>query len=498
MSTSVSAPGSNSEGLREAMSCDVCSEVYERTLRTPLVLPCGHTFCRVCLVALKKQGNFLCPSCRAVHNNVQVEALTINFSLLNILPFCNEFTFEQCNTHGDDLRYWCCTCDLPLCSLCLYSGHPQGHTVKLAQTFVQEKKRELTEKIKLFFGNIEDQKKELRGSFNGLDALMEELFHKNACLQDKLADLTNLLDETRKASDISSVRNFEKAVKNFKCKEEDAASGTDVAEKENAKNSEPAKAKDSKLKCKEEDAASGTDVAEKENAKNSEPAKAKDSKLEEAKSVTKSLEPCQEKESSGQSSQDQDTTEAKRATIDYHDGRLLLHSLAKPDSKEISFQMPSKVFLELSVGGRCLGRVFISLWCHMRRAQQFLALCMGTMGPTLLDATASEKVRNTLVWRYVVDGDNKARTQALLTNLEWGGQYVKPDTEGYVSGIDFGNTQNSVSFGICTQSSPGVNLHAPFGRVVSGLEVVKAAFQHNPITKVTITNSGLVLPRLSL
>ncbi|XP_050723807.1 E3 ubiquitin-protein ligase TRIM63-like isoform X5 [Eriocheir sinensis] len=475
MSTSVSAPGSNSEGLREAMSCDVCSEVYERTLRTPLVLPCGHTFCRVCLVALKKQGNFLCPSCRAVHNNVQVEALTINFSLLNILPFCNEFTFEQCNTHGDDLRYWCCTCDLPLCSLCLYSGHPQGHTVKLAQTFVQEKKRELTEKIKLFFGNIEDQKKELRGSFHGLDALMEELFHKNACLQDKLADLTNLLDETRKASDISSIRNFEKAVKNFKCKEEDAASGTDVAEKENAKNSEPAKAEDSQL---------------------------------EAKSVTKSLEPCQEKESSGQSSQDQDTTETKRATIDYHDGRLLLHSLAKPNSKRLSFQMPSEVFLELSVDGRCLGRVFISLWCHMWRAQQFLALCMGTMGPTLLDTTASEKVGNVLAWRHAVDGDNKARTEALLTNLEWGGQWAKPETEGLVAGVESYNsfnmygqrisTINSVAFGISTESTAGIILQAPFGRVVRGLEVVKAAFQHNPITLVTITNSGLVLPRISL
>lgn len=133
----------------------------------------------------------------------------------------------------------------------------------------------------------------------------------------------------------------------------------------------------------------------------------------------------------------------------------------------------------------------------MQRAQQFIALCMATMGPTLLNTTCFERGGNILRWRYVVDGANKTRTDPLLTNLEWGGQCTKPETEGYVTGICYNNA-NSVSFGICAHSTPGGTLQGPFGRVVRGLEVVKAAFEHNPITQVTITNSGLVLPRLSL
>ena len=85
------SPTEASGGLREAMSCDVCSDVYEQVQRTPLVLPCGHTFCRACLTDIRKSGRFQCPTCRAGHNNLQVEALTVNYSLLNILPLCNQF-----------------------------------------------------------------------------------------------------------------------------------------------------------------------------------------------------------------------------------------------------------------------------------------------------------------------------------------------------------------------------------------------------------------------
>lgn len=171
--------------------------------------------------------------------------------------------------------------------------------------------------------------------------------------------------------------------------------------------------------------------------------------------------------------------------------------------------MPREVFLELSVGDRCLGCVYIRLWCHLRRAQQFLALCMGTLGPSLLKAKASDKVRNMIVFRSAVDKNNQSVSHALLTGLEWGSKHSKSEAEGLVTGLtsydnkvyDYNKRCNfypnaDLAFGICTQGQTDTVLNAVFGKVVEGLEVVKEAFQHNPVSEVTITSCGMVMPGL--
>ena len=122
---------------------------------------------------------------------------------------------------------------------------------------------------------------------------MKNLLHQYACLEDKLTALNVLLDETQKASKISSVKYYEKAVKNFKCKEEDEPSGT------------------------KEEKAKGVEAA----------------------TATKRLKSCKEHKSSGPSSQNQEVTEAQCAPMDFREGRLLLYSMASPASKRLSFQV---------------------------------------------------------------------------------------------------------------------------------------------------------------
>lgn len=84
-------PSEGMKGMREAVTCAVCSEVYQAGAREPLVLPCGHTFCRTCLASVKMTGNFLCPTCRQPHNNVQVDRLSVNYSLLSLSSACTDF-----------------------------------------------------------------------------------------------------------------------------------------------------------------------------------------------------------------------------------------------------------------------------------------------------------------------------------------------------------------------------------------------------------------------
>ncbi|XP_053552182.1 E3 ubiquitin-protein ligase RNF183-like [Bombina bombina] len=49
--------------------CTICFATYDNIFRTPLLLPCGHTFCMECLCKMcvfqKELETFCCPMCRA-------------------------------------------------------------------------------------------------------------------------------------------------------------------------------------------------------------------------------------------------------------------------------------------------------------------------------------------------------------------------------------------------------------------------------------------------
>ncbi|KAG9464843.1 hypothetical protein GDO78_019302 [Eleutherodactylus coqui] len=50
--------------------CSICFASYDNVFKTPLLLPCSHTFCMECLSKLcvfqKELETFCCPMCRAV------------------------------------------------------------------------------------------------------------------------------------------------------------------------------------------------------------------------------------------------------------------------------------------------------------------------------------------------------------------------------------------------------------------------------------------------
>lgn len=49
---------------RELLECPVCNEQYDEEDRIPLLLPCQHTFCTVCLQKIHKHDKINCPTCR--------------------------------------------------------------------------------------------------------------------------------------------------------------------------------------------------------------------------------------------------------------------------------------------------------------------------------------------------------------------------------------------------------------------------------------------------
>lgn len=177
----------------------------------------------------------------------------------------------------------------------------------------------VAEKIKVIFKNIEDQKKELKEGFNDLDAQVKQLFRRSTHLHNNEAALNDLLAETRRANDISSVMYFEKAVGEFQSMEK---------KKSGRKDAHSGKAEDPGEAAHEEKL-SGSKEAEEAKAENSEPAAAEAIKVD--------AQACQQQGSSDQSQQQ--TTEVPRAVMDYRDGRLLLHTLAEPATTRLSLQV---------------------------------------------------------------------------------------------------------------------------------------------------------------
>lgn len=79
-----------------------------------------------------------------------------------------------------------------------------------------------------------------------------------------------------------------------------------------------------------------------------------------------------------------------------------------------------------------------------------------------------------------------------MNQLEWAGTHSKAPQVGHV--VAYSGSVDHHGFGIWIKSYG--TTHCSFGEVSAGLEVVEAAMGHDPVTQVTITHCGLVIPDL--
>ena len=77
------------------VECTICySEFTHIGERVPLVLPCGHSFCRYCLISeMGAQDSVRCPTCRTTHRG-GLDQIPRNFALVEIIS-CNDQRNEK-------------------------------------------------------------------------------------------------------------------------------------------------------------------------------------------------------------------------------------------------------------------------------------------------------------------------------------------------------------------------------------------------------------------
>jgi len=78
----VSPSRANSGGGASSRECGICLDNYQANGdHVPRILPCGHTFCTLCIINLANAA--LCPECRAViGNTADISRFQINYALI--------------------------------------------------------------------------------------------------------------------------------------------------------------------------------------------------------------------------------------------------------------------------------------------------------------------------------------------------------------------------------------------------------------------------------
>ncbi|XP_041069568.1 zinc-binding protein A33-like isoform X2 [Carcharodon carcharias] len=145
------------ECLTEELKCSICLEL----LSDPVVLDCGHDFCRPCITrSWAKQETHCCPQCRAVSPQ---RTLRASRSLASLAEKVRELSLSpdwkegraHCEEHGgEELKLLCETDGKLSCLLCRDSESHRYHRFLVLDEAVETYK----EKLKLSFNSATRRK----------------------------------------------------------------------------------------------------------------------------------------------------------------------------------------------------------------------------------------------------------------------------------------------------------------------------------------------------
>lgn len=132
--------------------CPICLDTYDSVEKQPICLPCGHTFCKVCVSRIKVTiGMSQCPYDRKEFNSF-MEFLPVNYALIQE----KDNTRKRCPEHGLYIIGFCIEHSRLLCGKCLFE-HKTHTCIDLESEEVSQLVREKTESIDKLQAKLEYQ-----------------------------------------------------------------------------------------------------------------------------------------------------------------------------------------------------------------------------------------------------------------------------------------------------------------------------------------------------
>ncbi|XP_032997849.1 zinc finger protein RFP-like [Lacerta agilis] len=134
--------------FQQEVTCPVCLCYYT----SPVVLDCGHCFCRMCIVRCWEEpsANSRCPECRStVARNLKASRNISNFvKMLKDWDVSAEREARkrrsECQRHRQPLDLFCEDDRIPFCGDCAAPQEHRGHRVVSAEEAVQVYKGQIS------------------------------------------------------------------------------------------------------------------------------------------------------------------------------------------------------------------------------------------------------------------------------------------------------------------------------------------------------------------
>ena len=154
-----------SEDNNDSTTCPVCFELYkEAGGHIPRLLPCSHTLCHSCTVALTKNGKLECPQDRQVHHAKKGKLIfPQNQYILKQLEMKPSKTeFQICFQHNKEKNLYCKErrCQTVICSVCLTENHNR-HAVVDFLTVKETVINDLSDEAERLSRSLTEQKEKL-------------------------------------------------------------------------------------------------------------------------------------------------------------------------------------------------------------------------------------------------------------------------------------------------------------------------------------------------
>ena len=183
--------------VQDDVRCNICKEIYDDKIHIPKILPCHHTFCRVCLHSkFSSAFSIECSLCSAKCNR-PAKDFTTNHAILDV---AKKFVKQvgcgmKCSTHSDvDSLQVCMDCLMGICMDCVMlmgdSPHcdhqletPENAKILLQQQFTamtEEKQSTLNRKMAILdrgrysVEGVSKQESEIKRFYANLESFLTE------------------------------------------------------------------------------------------------------------------------------------------------------------------------------------------------------------------------------------------------------------------------------------------------------------------------------------
>lgn len=189
-------------------NCQICINPYDDGNHSPIVIQCGHTFCKTCVkrILQQKSGSInnnnnnsislfgiipqqkeKCPVCKKPISNNE---LVPNYELLSLISNSKRKLDNLCESHNSEtLNFYCNNCKQLICQMCLLLNHI-GHELKRPEDSDLNKSLETFSSFNSILKEVKEKK--LSNEFE-LNTLFKSINSKAEKTYSKLRDLSNYI-----------------------------------------------------------------------------------------------------------------------------------------------------------------------------------------------------------------------------------------------------------------------------------------------------------------